>query len=74
MFNLKLTDMKKNKNENFRYTEINPEELSAICGGSFAYDLGRFLRYMGIYYANGTGIPGTLAANVDFITNMVLNE
>jgi hypothetical protein len=54
-------------------TEMNHEELSIINGGSFAYDLGRFLRYMGVYYANGTGVTGTTAANLDFIFNSVLN-
>ena len=58
----------------FIFNELNNEELSIINGGSFAYDLGRFLRYMGIYYANGTGIPGTVAANIDFATNSFLNE
>jgi hypothetical protein len=66
--------MKKNKKDYIRFNELNHEELSDIKGGSFAYDFGRFLRYMGIYYANGTGITGSVAANVDFITNMVLNE
>jgi hypothetical protein len=66
--------MKKNKSDLFMFNELDHEELSDIKGGSFAYDLGRLLRYMGIYYANGTGITGTMAANVDFATNMVLNQ
>lgn len=52
---------------------MNREELSVINGGSFAYDLGRFIRYMGVYFANGTGVTGTLSANADFIANMVMN-
>jgi bacteriocin-like protein len=66
--------MKTTENNNYSFSELNYEELSAINGGSFAYDLGRFLRYMGIYYANGTGIPGTVAANIDFVINMIQNE
>lgn len=66
--------MKKNKMNHFIFNELNNEELSIINGGSFAYDLGRFLRYIGIYCANGTGMPGTVAANVDYATNIYLNE
>jgi len=66
--------MKKTENLKLRFMEINHEELSVINGGSFAYDLGRFIRYMGVYFANGTGIPGTAVANADFIANMVLNS
>jgi hypothetical protein len=65
--------MKKTENFHPGFTEINPEKLSLINGGSFAYDLGRFLRYMGVYYANGTGVTGTLSANADFIVNSFLN-
>ena len=66
--------MKKNKLNQFNFNELNNDELSTINGGTFAYDLGRFLRYFGIYCANGTGIPGTVAANVDLATNIYLNE
>jgi hypothetical protein len=65
--------MKKTENLKLRFMELNREELSVINGGSFAYDLGRFIRYMGVYFANGTGIPGTAAANADFVVNMVMN-
>jgi hypothetical protein len=65
--------MKKRGNIQFNFTEINRDELLSVSGGSFAYDLGRFLRYMGVYLANGTGMVGTAAANADFIINQVLN-
>lgn len=55
------------------FKEMNPGELASIRGGSFAYDLGRFIRYIGVYLANGTGMTGTAAANADFIVNQVLN-
>jgi hypothetical protein len=65
--------MKNSENLQLRFMEMNREELSVINGGSFAYDLGRFIRYMGVYFANGTGVTGTLSANADFIANMVMN-
>lgn len=66
--------MKKTENYHLMFNEMNYEELSAINGGSFAYDLGRLLRYVGIYYANGAGMTGAASANADFIVNEYLNS
>ena len=66
--------MKKLEKHTNLFTEMNKEELTKINGGSFAYDLGRFFRYMGIYIYEGTGIRGTGMANLDFLTNMYLNN
>lgn len=64
---------KTEKNKNI-FREMDNEELIMISGGSFAFDLGRFLRYVGIYIYEGTGVPGTVAATTDFIANMVVNQ
>lgn len=66
--------MKKNENNSVSFIELNQNELSGIQGGSFAYDFGRFVRYCGIYFTNGTGIPGTIAANVDYAINTMQND
>jgi bacteriocin-like protein len=66
--------MKKSKTLEARFTEMNREELTNISGGSFAYDLGRFIRYMGIYIYNGGGVPGTCAATLDYVGNMISNS
>ncbi len=66
--------MKKSETLKARFTEMNHEELKNINGGSFAYDLGRLIRYMGIYIHNGGGYPGTCAATLDFVGNMVTNN
>lgn len=65
--------MKKAENYPCRFIEINNDELSAINGGSFAYDVGTFLRYFGIYLANGTGISGVAAANADYAVTQFLS-
>jgi len=66
--------MKKSEILISRFTEMNHEELNNISGGSFAYDLGRFIRYMGIYIHNGGGCSGTIAATCDFVGNMIANS
>ena len=65
--------MKKSEKHHPEFTEIHYDELVSIHGGSFAYDLGRLLRYVAIYYANGTGATGTAAANADYLANLYLN-
>lgn len=52
---------------------LSPEELTIINGGSFAYDLGTFLRFLGIYYANGMGASGHVAATSDYVYNQYIN-
>jgi hypothetical protein len=66
--------MKRNEFCTESYTGLNYEELSSVQGGSFAYDLGLFLRYMGIYFINGTGMSGTAAANADLAVTLMQNE
>lgn len=66
--------MKKSKTLETRFTEMNHEELNNISGGSFAYDLGRFIRYTGIYIHHGGGCPGTIAATLDFVGNRIANS
>jgi hypothetical protein len=74
LFNLKFNMMKKTEKPELRFIEMNREELTVINGGNFAYDLGRFIRYMGVYYANGTGVTGILSANADFFANIAINS
>ena len=58
--------------ENF--SEITESEITRLGGGEgFAFDAGRFLRYMGIYIANGTGVAGNVAAMSDALANYLLN-
>jgi len=66
--------MKKLKTSEARFTEMNHEELTNISGGSFAYDLGRLFRFVGIYIYNGGGAMGHCAATLDFAVNMIKNS
>jgi bacteriocin-like protein len=66
--------MKKLEENKNLFTEMNKEELTKINGGSFAYDLGRLIRYMAIYVSEGTGVRGNMYAYTDFVTNMVVNN
>jgi len=66
--------MKKSETINIRFTELNQEELDSISGGSFAYDLGRAIRFMSIYLYEGTGIRGYCCATADFAANIVMNS
>lgn len=54
-------------------SELDHEELSVINGGSFAYDLGTFLRWVAIYAANGPGPVGTGVAWGDYYYNQIKN-
>ena len=65
--------MKKTKNFIPGLRELNIEELSIINGGSFAYDLGTLLRFLGIYYSNGMGASGYSEAVADYVANQVKN-
>jgi hypothetical protein len=66
--------MKKIENLYPSFRELNPEELSIIFGGSFAYDFGTLLRFLGIYYANGMGASGYASATADFAVNQYMNS
>lgn len=66
-----MNKLEKHKN---LFTEMNREELTMINGGSFAYDFGRLLRYMGIYIYEGTGVRGNMYAYSDFVTNIIVNN
>ena len=65
--------MKKTKNFFATLRELDPEELSIINGGHFAYDLGTFLRFVGIYYQYGTGTTGYAEAVADYYANQYKN-
>jgi hypothetical protein len=57
------------------FSTIREDELIQLGGGDgFAYDFGRFLRYMGVYIANGAGMPGTYAAVADAVYNHIKNQ
>jgi len=73
LFNLKTNIMKKTEILYPALREINPEELSIINGGSFAYDLGTVLRFLGIYYSNGMGLNGYTEAVADYLANQYKN-
>ena len=45
---------------------LDNEDLHAINGGGFAYDVGRCLRFVGVYFANGTGNFGVQMAILDW--------
>jgi len=49
--------------------ELTNEDLLIVNGGCFAYDLGFFIIEMVIDLVNGGGIPGYIAASVDFSLN-----
>lgn len=49
--------------------ELTVEELFKVNGGSFAYDLGFFIRECVIYVANGGNTLGTVAVAVDYGLN-----
>jgi len=66
--------MKKSETITNSLRQIDSNELPQINGGSFAYDLGRLIRYVGIYIYEGTGIRGNMYAYTDFVTNMAVNN
>jgi hypothetical protein len=49
--------------ENFRL--MSTEQLMEVNGGGFAYDVGRFIRYL--------ALGGGVAAYVDWVTNDAVN-
>ena len=56
------------------FSEIYEPETARLNGGGFAYDVGRTLRFFGIYLGNGTGIPGTVAAVADLAASEASNS
>jgi len=67
--------MKTNELTHTCFSEIKGDEITWLGGGEgFAYDFGKFLRFCGIYIANGTGPTGTAAAIGDAVGNYVINE
>lgn len=49
--------------------ELTNEDLLLVNGGSFAYDIGFFLRECVIYTINGGNVPGSVAATTDIALN-----
>lgn len=56
------------------FSEISGTEAANLNGGGFAYDAGKFLRLLGVYIGNGTGMPGTAAAVADFALNKAMSN
>ena len=65
--------MKNITNNNLK--ELSADELTGTLGGSFAFDVGRLLRFIAIdaYYGYNNGI-GFSVATLDFIVNMQENN
>ena len=64
--------MDKNNCISLSFTDLSTEENTAICGGtSFAYDVGRVLRFLGI--AAG-GMNGPSFAISDWVCTSFLEE
>jgi hypothetical protein len=56
-------------------SELSADELACTHGGSFAFDAGRALRFLGITASyGGTCGVGTGMAIIDFCSNIVINE
>lgn len=49
--------------------ELTNEDLLLVNGGSFAYDIGFFLRECVIYTINGGNVTGSVAAATDIALN-----
>ena len=45
--------------------DLTKEDLLLVNGGSFAYDIGFFLRECVIYTINGGSVPGSVAVATD---------
>jgi hypothetical protein len=60
---------------NNHLNDLTSDELTGTLGGSFAYDAGRALRFLGldIYYGYNNGL-GFSIATLDFIINMQENN
>ncbi len=55
-----------------KFTELSPTEILQIGGGAgFAYDAGRFIRFIVISYGYGDSMAGAYAAVLDFIACQV---
>jgi hypothetical protein len=63
-----MKTMKHSTNNSLR--EMTSGELTCTQGGSFAYDAGRFIRFMALdlYYGYNNGL-GFTVATLDFIIN-----
>lgn len=59
----------KSKLENF--TDIGPRELMETSGGGFAYDIGRVIRFIGLYGGNPMALPWAVT---DWQINAALND
>ena len=64
----------KNLSNNY-LNELSSDELTGTLGGSFAFDAGRLLRFIGIdaYYGYNNGLGATVAI-MDFVLNMQNNN
>ena len=56
MINLKQKNMKTTEFSNGSFEELSRAELHAIGGEGFAYDAGRFLRFLGLSASGVSGI------------------
>lgn len=52
------------------FSTMDAEQLREVNGGSFAYDLGRFIR---LFIKSGGGATFT-DAYMDYVTNDIINE
>jgi len=52
---------------------LDDESLRQTSGGSFAFDAGRAIRFMGIYLGYDVSVAGYMAT-LDFIINKTINE
>lgn len=50
--------------------ELNEEQMQEVCGGGFAYDVGRVLRF----FAIGISSPNIAFAITDWQVNEIINE
>ena len=67
--------MKTKEAVQFNFSEITGSEITSLGGGDgFAYDAGAFLRFCGIYIANGMGGAGYATAVGDAVANYIINE
>ena len=54
--------MKKTEKSTDRFNQLSPDELTSIVGEGFAYDAGRFLRYLALA---GGGMAGQIQIYAD---------
>ena len=55
----------------FNVKTLNKTDKVNINGGELAYDVGRVLRFLGIYYGNGGGAAGYSEAVADYAITKV---